>query len=63
MPHRYIDTATVEFTDGTTRKVVGNRERIHEGVLIISTASDYGPSRDIHRFPLSSIRYWTWEKE
>jgi hypothetical protein len=61
-PHRYIDTATITYTDGTTEEIVGNYESVHDGVLTICTASSYGPFRDVHKIVLANVRSWVWEK-
>jgi hypothetical protein len=63
MPHRYYDTATITFLDGTTEKVGGNREEVRDGVLTIWTTNSYGDNRDRVQFPLSAIKSWRWEKE
>lgn len=62
-PHRYIDTATITYTDGTTEQIVGNSERVYDGILTISTTSSYGgPDRDVHKIVLANVRSWVWEK-
>jgi len=62
MPHRYYDTATITFLDGTVEKVGGNHEEVRNGVLTIWTDSQ-GYVRDRVQFPLSAIKSWRWEKE
>lgn len=60
---RYFGHVIVTFTDGTTQKVGGNRDRVANGVLTIWTDTTYGDIRDKVNFPLTSIRSWRWEDD
>lgn len=62
---RYYGYVLIDFTDGTSERVGGNRTRYlsDDGVLVVYTALDYGPDTDVRHFPLANIKSWRWEGE
>ncbi len=60
---RYYGYVLIDFMDGTTERVGGNRERLGDGMLVVYTARDYGPDTDVRHFPLANIKSWRWEGE
>jgi hypothetical protein len=59
---RYYGYMVVRFMDGTEQRVGGNRDNIHEGVLVVSTDRDYGSRTDHHYFPLCNVKEYHWEE-
>ena len=60
---RYFGHVLIEFMDGTSVRIGGNRAVTHEGQLVIKTEDSYGGTRDTRWFPLVNIRSWRWENE
>lgn len=59
---RYYGHVLITFTDGTTERVGGNRDRIQDDLLVIfTTDTTYGSTKDTHKYPLINIREWYWE--
>ena len=58
---RYYGYVVIEFIDGTTGRIGGNRHRVHEGQLIVTTENYYGNSNTRY-FPLVNIRSYHWEE-
>lgn len=58
---RYFGHVLIDFMDGRTDRVGGNRTDVHEGQLIVKTVNTYGGVSDVHWFPLVNIRSYRWE--
>lgn len=60
---RYFGHVLIEFMDGTTARVGGNRSVVRDDQLIVKTESSYGDAKDIWFFPLANIKNYRWEGE
>lgn len=60
---RYYGYVLIEFTDGATERVGGNRHRVHEGQLVVLTEGSYGAITNARYFPLANVKTYRWEGE
>ena len=60
---RYYGHVIIEFMDGSTARVGGNRASSDGLLLKVSTEGNYADVRDITQYPLVNIRSWKWESE
>lgn len=58
---RHFGHVLIDFMDGRTDRVGGNRIDVHNGQLIVKTVNSYGDASDVHWFPLVNIRSYRWE--